>query len=86
MTWREAISQVRPLDGYLIAAEVARRWKGARLYLPIRAARLHWRGEQPQGAAERFAASMRDIVVLRGGTTSQARAILLSLAGRHFVV
>ena len=65
---------------------VAIRWGGARLYLSMGAARFRWRGSYPSGAGETFADEMRAQILLHGGTREDARAVLLPLAGRHFVV
>ena len=87
MTWREALDAVLPPDQAAgVAESVDIRWQGARLYLPMRAARFHWRLSQPFGAGETFADEMRMQILLRGGTVENARAVLLPLVGRHFVV
>ena len=81
MTWREAVSAVRPREADAIIDGIDRRWKGVVVYLPMRAARLRWRGSAPKGAAERFADELRRQVLLHGGTEDDARLILLQVGG-----
>ena len=71
--------------GRLLAA-LERRWGGIRLYIPMTAARLAWRGSEPQGAAERFTADVAAETVAAGGTRHDAALLLLSLAGSQVFI
>ena len=86
MTWREVVADVLPGPAPEIVGVIAARWGGANLYLPVRVARLRWRGCMPAGAAERFADDMRAAIMFRGGTIDDARVVLAAIAGRRFVV
>ena len=86
MTWRESLAAAAPGIAPGVAEAVAADWSGARIYLPMRAARLRWRGSQPAGAAERFADTVLAQILLRGGTREDALAALLPLAQRHLVI
>lgn len=85
MRWDDSVRCVMPPgDAGPVCDEVRRRWRGARLYIPLRAARLD--GAEPCGAAERFAADLADAVRARGGDDDRARSILLALAGEHQII
>ena len=87
MTWREALARVLPDQAPAIAECIAARWSGANLYLPLRVARLRWRCHgTPTGASERFADELWSAIVQHGGTTDDARVVLLAITGRRFVV
>ena len=86
MTWRESLAAAAPGIAPGVIEAVAADWGGARIYLPMRAARLRWRGSHPAGAAERFADTVQAQVLLRGGTREDALAALLPLAQRHLVI
>ena len=86
MTWRESLEAAAPGIAPAVADAVAADWGGARIYLPMRAARLRWRASRPAGAAERFAETVLAQVLLHGGTREDALAALLPLAQRHLVI
>ena len=85
-TWRDALAAVLPDQAADIEAALSKRWRGANLYIPLRTARLRWRGAAPAGAAERFAADVRDEILARGGSTADVLAVLLAVTQRRFVV
>ena len=86
MTWRESLAAAAPSIAPGAAEAIAADWSGARIYLPMRAARLHWRRRHPHGAAERFAETVLAQILLRGGTRNDALAALLPLAQRHLII
>lgn len=88
MRWDESVTAVLPHTGDRVVRKLRSEWSGARIYLPIAAARLRWRDADlgPTGAAERFVATLEEAVLDAGGTRSSTRAILLPLTGTHFVV
>ena len=69
-----------------LLAALERRWGGTRFYLPLAAARLTWRGAEPRGAAERFAADVVRETGAAGGSRRDAELLLLSLAGHRISV
>ena len=88
MRWDESVAAVLPHTGDRVVLRIRSEWAGARIYLPFTTARLRWRDANlgPTGAAERFAAALQEAVLDAGGTESSTRAILLPLAGTHFVL
>ena len=85
---REAILKLEEVAEAALApdacAEVMRRvrerWRGARLYMPLRPRDRH------DGAAGRFAEELRFYVGHAGGTDEQAEEILTALSGGYFWV
>ena len=63
-----------------VMERVRERWKGARLYMPLRPRDRH------NGAAGRFAEELRVFVGHAGGTDEQAEEILTALSGGYFWV
>ena len=89
MTWREAVRCVlAPAAAEQVERSLTDRWRGARIYLPMPAARLTWRDPRrgPAGAAERWADDLAREVERAGGSPADARAVLLPLAGTHVLI
>lgn len=84
--WTRTVAAVLPGHGAAVCGDVARKWSGANLYIPLRTARLEWRRAAAAGAAERFADDLREAVIRHGGTEQHARRILMALTQRRFVV
>ena len=89
MRWDECVQAVLdPEAAAQVIGSVRTEWGGARLYISVSIARLVWhdRTSGPTGAAERFAAALVSSVQAAGGSESDARSIVLPLAGTHIVV
>ena len=85
MRWDDSVRLVLPPGAAgPVCDDVRRRWKGARFYVPLRAALFNF--NEPCGAAERFASEISAAVRGAGFGAAQAEAILLPLAGtRQFI-
>ena len=86
MRWAESVRAVLPaVQADQVVSLVVAQWAGARVYLPVRTARLDWTdsGRQPRGADERLAADIAAAVRAAGGTRFDTNRILMSLAAKH---
>ena len=84
MRWDDSVrAALPPASAARVCVAVRRQWRGARIYVTGRAARLP---DKPEGAAEWFARDVRAAVRDAGGDDARARIILLAIVGTHQII
>lgn len=84
MSLRRLLAESGPWPSVLTATRIAHavesRWKGARVFMTIKAARLRFRaeGRDPRGAAECLAADIEQAIHDCGGQRAHVDRILLA--------